>query len=131
VPGHQAASAGALKLQVFALPAAAVAARARSPVPIAAVHRGKESWNLVLGDGTARLVPWLQAPTEHYGFGAVVPPAAAATTSGTVAATAREGAAAAVVALLACRSQRGELQLDVVVGSETLRIAVPEPKPRG
>jgi len=130
VGGKNAALPG-WKVTVFTLPAAAVEARDRTPVPVAVFSRGKdkaaENWNLVLGKDDARLVPWMVAPTDSYGFGETKAPEPAAIVTGKVEAQDAEHA----VELLELKDsslQKGEFALQLAAGKQTLKVTVPEPK---
>ena len=122
-------------LTVFAVPAAIVEARDEAPVPIAVLTRkapaakAPAAWNLVLGKSEARLVPWMVAPTDSFGFGEIAPPDADWTTTGRI--EVADAAAGEPVPLLEpgeATLQKGELALQVAFGSKTARITVPEPK---
>ena len=131
IVGHKAAKLGAWQLAVFSLPQALVEARDKVAVPVAALSRGKdgEGWNLVLGKDSARLVPWMEAPTEQFGFGAVVPPDTKATTTGSLTtAEIKVAKPYATVELLASALTKGEITVSLGVGQESLDVRVPEPK---
>jgi hypothetical protein len=131
IVGHKPATLGAWKLAVFTLPQALVEARDKVAVPVAALSRGKEGegWNLVLGKDEAKLVPWMEAPTDQFGFGAVVPPDAKATTSGALTtAEIKVAKPYETVELLASALQKGEITLSLGVGQQSLDVRVPEPK---
>lgn len=126
------AKVGAYQLTVFALPAAVMAGRDKTKVPVAVLTRGNakaaENWNLMVGKDDASLVPWMAAPTESFGFGAVVPPDSARTTKGkVVTADAKVDNPIEVLELRDSSLQKGELELQLVVGDETLTITVAEP----
>ncbi|MCA8952619.1 MAG: hypothetical protein KDE27_24110 [Planctomycetes bacterium] len=132
VLGGETAKVGGYKLTVFAIPASFVEKRAKTPVPIAVLSKGKnkdmESWNLLLDENEARLVPWMAAPTEQFGFGSIEAPAAARSTSGKVEATALEAdEPVETLDLTSSGLAKGELALELVVGKEKLAITVPEP----
>jgi len=105
----------------------------KGAVPVATLSRGKDgdkgSWNLVLSGDTARLVPWMQAPTDSFGFGEVVPPDATQQFEGKV--TELAGDAAQEVSVFTVREARlakGELRLVATYGKKSVEIVVPEPK---
>jgi hypothetical protein len=127
--GGTTAKLGRYKLTVFALPASAVAGRDKIPVPVAVVTRGKdESWNVVLLGEEARLVPWMEAPTESFGFGSIVRPDEAMMTRGTVAAAAAQ--VEAEIESLELREStldKDEFVLQIAVGKEVLTVTLPEP----
>jgi hypothetical protein len=131
VVGHKPASLGAWKLAVFTLPRAIVEGRDKVPVPVAVLSKGKdgESWNLVLGKDEAKLVPWMEAPTEQFGFGAIVPPDAKTTTVGKLTvAEIKIAKPYETVELLTSASAKGEITLSLGVGQQSLDVTVPEPK---
>ncbi|MEO6597342.1 MAG: hypothetical protein ABIP94_21575, partial [Planctomycetota bacterium] len=89
------------KLAVFCVPAKQLEAR-ESAVPIAVLSKGKDGqWNLLLGKSDARLVPWMEAPTEDRGFGPITAPDAKLQTVGT--ATVVEGEADKALEVLELR----------------------------
>lgn len=121
------------KLAVFSVPAKHLESR-DTAVPIAVLSKGKDgdSWNLLLGKTEARLVPWMAAPKEQYGFGDIAPPDEKLETKGT--ANAVEGNADKEVEVMELRESsltKGELRLVVAFGKEVLEVRVPEPKVRG
>lgn len=131
--GGKAAALPGWKLVVFTLPAAAVDARDKAPVPVATLSRGTgktaENWNLVLGKEEARLVPWMSAPTESYGFGETKAPESGSITTGKVAASdAPAGNGADLLDLEASSLQKDELVLQLRAGKQLLTVTVPEPK---
>jgi hypothetical protein len=131
--GGAATKVGGWQLTTFAVPAAAVAARDTTPAVVATLSRGAdkdvERWNLVLAGGTARLVPWMEAPTDSFGFGKVEPPAADATMQGTVEVAPQAGSKATeVVELRSSALKKREFALQLAAGKEVLLVAVPEPK---
>jgi hypothetical protein len=121
------------RLAVFSVPAQRIDAREKEPVPIAVLSKGKDgdqgSWNLVLGKSDVHLVPWMEAPTEQFGFGAITPPDEKQKTAGTVTASPL-GTDAALEAMELRESSlaKGELRLVVACGKESFEIKVPEPK---
>jgi hypothetical protein len=124
---------GSWQLTAFALPAAAVAARDKAPVPVAALARSgeKEAWNLVFAADEARLVPWMSAPTDSFGFGEIQPPDAEATTRGRVVATDAENAAEdQPLELQESALRKGAFELRLRAGKQTLAVSLPEPKAR-
>ncbi len=123
-------------LVVFGVPEAVFAARGDRGLAIATLQKKTaadgmpEGWNLVLLGDEAKLVPWMQAPTEQNGFGAVTPPEAAWTTTGTVTASDAQGDdAPSVLELQDAGLQKGELNLTLWCGKQLLAVALPEPKP--
>lgn len=124
------------KLAVFSVPSQRIEAREKEPVPVAVLSKGKDgdqgSWNLVLGKSEASLVPWMEAPTEQFGFGAITPPDQKQKTTGTVTASALgTDAALEAVELSESSLTKGELRLVVACGKESFEIRVPEPKVKG
>ncbi len=100
------------------------------PTPVATLTRGDDNWNLVVAKGDVKLIPWMSAPTEQFGFGEVKGPAADRVAAG------REGklemkvdAPMPVLELLSAKKQKGELVFDVGYGTERVSWTVPEPKP--
>lgn len=121
------------KLVAFSVPADQVE---KGAVPVATLSRGKDgdkgSWNLVLSGSTAKLVPWMQAPTEDRGFGGVTPPDTALQTEGTL--TEQPGdanAEAPVFTVREAKLAKGELRLLAGYGRKSVEIVVPEPKDKG
>jgi hypothetical protein len=133
VLGHKEHKIAGGKLLAFHVPAEHLD---KGAVPVATLSKGKDgdkgTWNLVLSGKTARLVPWMKAPTDSFGFGEVVPPVATLQSEGTV--TDLEGEAAAEVPLLTVRDARlakGELRLVATYGKKSIEIVVPEPGEAG
>lgn len=128
--GHEAHKIAGGKLLTFHVPAERLE---QGAVPAAVLLRGndgdKGAWNLVLTPQKARLVPWMQAPTDDHGFGQVEPPDAACTTEGSV--TELDGEAAAEAPVLTVRTVKlagGELRLVAAYGKKQVEVVVPEPK---
>ncbi len=130
VLGGKTMTAGEWKVTTFAGPEAPPATRDKAPVALATVQRGKdEAWNLVVGKNEARLVPWMAAPKEDFGFGAIVPPDASRLTTGSVEVFEVPADAATPIAeARAATVDKGELVIEVHCGREGLRARVPEPK---
>jgi hypothetical protein len=129
--GHKAASVPGYKLAVFTLPANVVAARDRTPVPVASVARGggkePECWNIVVGGSGSRLVPWMQATFERNAD--AKRPDEARTTTGTVSvAPAQVEQPLEVLELREASLAKGAFDLKLAFGTETLHVVVPEPK---
>jgi hypothetical protein len=116
-------------IDVFAVPAASVAARDQYPVVVAAFEKkgGKAAkWNLVLGKDVARLVPQMRPTTESFGFGKVEPPDPASITTGTLS----EGVArieTRVVELREGELKKGAFELELVAGKKLFAVSVPAP----
>ena len=129
VVGSKTTNVSGGKLTVFGIPAGQME---KGPVPIATWSRGKDgdqNWNVVLDKSVVRLVPWMSAPTESFGFGAVVPPDAAQQTEGKAAPVdAKADKELAVLELREATSSKGELRLVVAYGTQTVECRVPEPK---
>lgn len=126
--GHKEHKVTGGRLIAFSVPAEQVT----GAVPIAVLSRGKDgdkgTWNLVLDGDKARLVPWMQAPTDSFGFGAVEPPADALQTEGS--AKEQDGQANEAAAVLTVREAqlaKKELRLLASYGKKTVEIVVPEP----
>ena len=88
-------------------------------------HQPK-AWNLVIGEKTAALVPFMAAPTEFFGFGKVVPPSADQTTTGTIEWTSAQSEAAQLK-VSGIRITKKELQLELQLGDRKASVAVPLP----
>jgi hypothetical protein len=121
------------KLLAFSVPAELVD---KGPVPVALLSKGKDGdevwWNLVLSGTTARLVPWMKAPGDSYGFGEIKPPDAALQTEGTVTEQPGEtNATAAVWTVHEAKLAKGELRVVAAYGKKSIEIVVPEPKHKG
>ncbi len=133
--GGEVKKLGRWELTVFAVPAAIVAGREQARVPVAVLSRGKgkelECWNVLLSGHDARLVPWMAAPTEQFGFGAIVPPDEKKTTTGTVeAADAAVDKPVAVLKLANAAIKKGTLEVEFAVDKQTLKVSLPEPPAR-
>lgn len=130
VLGGKTVTAGPWKITTFTVPAALFAARDRIPLPVASLHRGKdEAWNLVFGKTEARLVPWMSAPTEQFGFGEVVPPEKAKITTGRIEGSASQVETPNLVAeTKSATVAKGELAMEIRCGSEEVRVLIPLPK---
>lgn len=126
VLGHKELKLGAWKGIVHAVPAALVDA---GPVPVATLAKGDQNWNVVLDKDKVKLVPWMAAPTEQFGFGAVVGPDAAAIVEGKV--EPLDGAVdkpLEVVEAIRGKSEKGTLTLEIAFGSKRLGLVFAEPK---
>jgi hypothetical protein len=133
VYGNKTVKAGSYQLAVFAFAPGQLEARDKAPVPVATLSKGKdkdlEAWNLILGKTEARLVPWMVGPKSRADV--AKGPDAARTTVGTVEAAALEPAPSAPIASLEVREAtvgKGEVSVVLAIGTETLRVKVPEPK---
>ncbi len=125
--GSKTSKVGAYQLTVFALPAAAVAARDKVPAPVAVLNKGDDNWNVMLGDTEARLVPWLTIPADN--FAELQGPAADAAVAGKVeAADAQVDKEIEFVELRSAALQKGELLLQFAAGKQTFALTLPEPK---
>jgi hypothetical protein len=99
------------------------------PTPVATFTRDDQSWNLVVAKDDVKLIPWMTAPTEQFGFGEVKDPAAALTTAGRQERLElKVEAPMATLELLSAKKQKGEIRLDVGFGGERVSWIVPEPK---
>ncbi|MBL9076865.1 MAG: hypothetical protein JNL08_05145 [Planctomycetes bacterium] len=126
--GHKEHKLGGGRLLAFQVPADRVE---RGAVPVATLSLGKDdkqAFNLVLSGATARLVPWMQAPTDSFGFGDVKPPAGEQTTEGKVTELAAPAAAAPVWTVREAKLQKDELRVVADYGSKAVEITVPVPK---
>jgi hypothetical protein len=122
-------SAGPWKLAVFSYREADLAARDQVPVAVASLQKGKEpdGFNLVLGKGEARLVPWLHPPADRRE--PVTGPDAARTMRGTLAVEpAPVEAPVTVLEVREASTKAGELHVVLAIGKELLRVRVAEPK---
>ena len=133
--GKPAGKVGGYQLEVFSVPPELLAARDKKPVPVAALlkkaagRKAPEGWNVVLAKDEARLIPWLVAPTDSYGFGNVAPPDPAWTTTGKV--EEKDAVAAQSPPVLELREaalRKNEFALQLAFGSKQLAITLPEPK---
>ncbi len=133
--GSKSKGVGTFTLTVFAVPQAFVEARSKAAVVVAVLEKkgaspkDPEAWNLVVDGSQAKLVPWMEAPTDQRGFGQIAGPAADRTTTGTLAVETVDGDAAPTLQMKEAALTKGELTVTLVAGKELLRIAVPEPKP--
>lgn len=125
---------GGYMLTTFLVPSELVLNRSERPVPVATLRLRKESpkapdgWNIVLAADGAKLVPWMRAPTDSFGFGAVVPPDESWTTSGTIEETESPAEAEVTLDLRDAKLERGELTFQLAAGTKLLTLALPEPK---
>lgn len=134
LPAGSTQKVGRFRVSTFALEKSMFAA-ADKPIPVAVVEAGrgrkKTSYNLVLQGNEARLVPWMVAPTTHFGFGEIVPPDAAAITRGTVERQdLGEELPAATLGLRDSAHEKGkpgDLRFTFAVGKELLAVRVPAP----
>lgn len=127
--GNKPAKVGGWQLFAFTLPAALH--DGKRPLPLAVLQKGDERWNLIVSGSEAKLLPWMAAPTDSFGFGEVAPPDAARTSEGTVtAADAPDGKPVEFLELRQSALQKGSFALEFAVGSRTLQVSVPEPKPK-
>jgi hypothetical protein len=84
-------------------------------------------WNLVVSKTEAQLVPWMQAPTDSFGFGAVQPPAQARIRKGSVVwQDASEKKPHLEVSKLE-RSKEGEFVIGLAFGAHVGVVRVPDP----
>lgn len=127
VLGHQPVALPGWKIVLFEVPAARL--EAGTPTPVATFQRGDDRWNLVVGKDAVRLIPWMSAPTEQFGFGAVVPPAADRVVTGRIGTLdMKVDAAMDHLRHLSTRRQGGEIHVAVGFGKERVAWIVPEPK---
>lgn len=129
--GSKLSTVSGWKLAMFHWPAARLGTLEQSALPLAVLSRGngEEHWNLLVGKGEAKLVPWLQMPEDQNGFAAVVPIDPKAILSGSLAVEDQaEGKPLAVAELLSAQLQKGEFALKVAYDQKILRITLPEPK---
>lgn len=136
IVGNKPVTVPGWKLAVFTLPAALLAARDKTAVPVAVLSRGKdkdqENWNLVVGKDDAKLVPWMTKPTQNNGFGEVAPPDEKLTTTGKVESIESKVANELATAEPVTASlTKGELVLELGFAKEAIRVTVPEPKGKG
>lgn len=125
--GSKTSKVGGYQLTVFALPAAAVAARDKAPAPVAVLSKGDDNWNVMLGAGEAKLVPWLVIPADN--FAELKGPDADAEVVGKVeAADAQVDKEVEFVELRSAALQKGELVLQLAAGKQTFAVTLPEPK---
>lgn len=128
--GHKPIALPGWKAVLFLIPTARL--EAGLPTPVATLSRGDENWNLVVAKDDVKLIPWMTAPTEQFGFGDVHGPEAARIVTGK-----REpleikvDPAKETLDLVAAKKEKGELRLEVAFGKEGAALIVPEPKPKG
>lgn len=135
---------GGWTLDVFALPADLVNARGQRPVAVATLQKknlpddAPVGWNLVLGGDEARLVPWMKAPTEQFGFGEPTAPDPEWSTTGTIEGSgdaqqkADDGAtteAEEPLALESASSKKGVFTIGLSLGDRKFTVTVPAPTP--
>jgi hypothetical protein len=124
VLGAKEVKAGAYKAAVFAVPSERAE---KGGVPVAVLTKGEQSWNVVLDKDAAKLVPWMAAPTEQFGFGSPQAPEVAAT--GKVEPLeAKVDKPREVVEPVAGKVEKGEILLDLGIGDRVVRVTLPEPK---
>jgi hypothetical protein len=125
--GHEPINLPGWKAVLFTVPAARL--EAGLPTPVATLARGDEQWNLIVAKDEVKLVPWMQAPTEQFGFGEVKSPDAARIVTGTRAPLDEKvDTALATLDLIAARKEKGELHLTIGYGKERATLTVAEPK---
>jgi hypothetical protein len=121
------------RLTVFHVPAAHLEALEDKAVPIGVLSKGKDgdkgSWNLVVHKSEARLVPWMTAPRDQFGFGAIAAPDESLQSKGPMTITAQaDQKELAALELLESSLANGELVVVAAFGLKTLELRVPEPK---
>jgi len=130
--GGKTTKLGKFQLTVFTVPAKLVEGRKTSPVPVATLSKGKakslEAWNLVLNGDEAKLVPWMTAPTDSFGFGEIEPPDGERTSTGSVAAAdAQVDEPIAALELVASSLDKDRIEVVLRAGKETLTVAIDVP----
>lgn len=125
--GNKTSKVGGYVLTVFTLPAAAVAARDKTPAAVAVLSKGEEHWNVMLGGSDAKLVPWLEIPANN--FAELKGPEDGAILTGKLeAADAQADKEVEFVELHGATLQKGEFALQFAAGKQTLAVTLPEPK---
>lgn len=128
--GHKPITLPGWKAVLFLIPTARL--EAGLPTPVATLSRGDENWNLVVAKDDVKLIPWMAAPTEQFGFGDVKGPEPARIASGTrTALEIKVEAPRETLDLVSAKKEKGELRLEVAFGKEGAILTVPEPKPKG
>lgn len=125
--GHQPAAVAGFKIAVFQIPAARLESGAATPV--ATFQKGDDRWNLVVEKDSVKLVPWMAAPTEQFGFGEVRGPAAERIVAGRVGKLEMKvDAAMETLQHLSTRKDGNEIHVAVGYARERVEWIVPEPK---
>jgi hypothetical protein len=126
IGGKELKLGGGWKAVAFTVPAEVLAA---GPAAVATLERGDQRWNVVLGKDSVKLVPWMQAPTESFGFGEVKGPDESATTTGKVEPLEQKvDKPWPVLEVLSAKAEKGEVRLELAHGTEAVRVTLPEPK---
>ena len=139
VPGGKASKTGEWAVDVFALPAELLAGRLdkNRPTVIATVRgtgsskKTQRGFNVVLAKDTVTLVPWMEAPTDSFGFGEVKAPAAGEIQTGKAETATASGAHPLLDATKVERLPGGEILLQVAFGDRALSLTVPNPSKAG
>jgi hypothetical protein len=127
VLGHKPFTVAGWKGALFQVPSARL--EAGLPTPIASLTRGNDHWNVVVDKDGVRVVPWMEAPTEQFGFGAVPKPDPARVVTGTRETIKMKVATPKEVAdLVSAKKEKGDLRLEIVFGQEGAVFVLPEPK---
>jgi hypothetical protein len=117
---------GGWKGVAYSVPAEVLAAGAAA---VATVEKGDQRWNVVLGKDSVKLVPWMAAPTESFGFGDVKGPDEAATVTGKVEPLETKVEKPwPVLEVLSAKADKGELRLELGHGTDAVRVTLAEPK---
>lgn len=115
------------KIVLFQVPIARL--EAGTPTPVATFTKGEENWNLVVAKDDVRLVPWMTAPTEQFGFGEVKAPDAAKVVTGRIGKLEMKvDAPMEQLEHLSTRREGADIHLSVGYGKERVSWIVPEPK---
>ncbi|MBL8751263.1 MAG: hypothetical protein JNK78_19050 [Planctomycetes bacterium] len=128
VVGNQPTKAGAWTVTTWTLPANVFAARDTRAVPVAMLSNGKdEPWNLVLGKDQVSLVP---APRVVDLAAALPVIDEASIVAGKIEALPAPDAPREVLECKAASVDKDGLSVDIVCGSEAVRMRVALPKPK-
>ncbi|MGE0144301.1 MAG: hypothetical protein AB7T19_13535 [Planctomycetota bacterium] len=129
-------------LEIFAVPGDLVTARGATPLAVGTLRKkpaddkSPQAWNLILAGDEARLVPWMTAPTEQFGFAEPTAPDSEWIRRGTIetpAAKAEDGKEATTseqvppLRLVAAVTKDGNFQIDLAAGEHAMQIRIEPP----
>jgi len=136
IPGTKPMKAPGWNVDAFLIPEATLEARysrGRATPVLTFRKPGKPKgddpagWNLLVSKTEARFVPWMEAPTDSFGFGAVQPPPEAKMRKGSVVwQDASEKKAHLEVSKLE-RVKEGDFQITLAFGAHVGTVRVPDP----
>lgn len=129
-------------LEIFAVPGDLVTARGATPLAVGALRKksaddkAPQAWNLILAGDEARLVPWMTAPTEQFGFAEPTAPDPEWIRRGTIetpATKAEDGKAATTseqappLRLVTAAAKDGNFLIDLAAGEHAMQVRIEPP----